>query len=191
MISGIFSQDIEDYISNLGGGSLASIQSERDLSAVSQIVSGQFELGKMYTFRYITPDEKIYDMRPIILFLGYNDQNNLIGLNLHYFPLSPRIEIIKRIVRSYESSISVEVNSKRLSKADQQRPLSSFTYENLKMAFQQRLNILHGVRQYRLDRITSPSIIGYESWYIGVANDTDNFKGASMQFSQSLYYSNI
>lgn len=187
MISGIFEDDIREYLNNIGSVNTLQ-QSQDDLDAVSSPFRGLFQPGKMYTFRYFTPDEEFYDTMPIVIALEYSMKENLIGLNLHYFPIDARIEILSRIIRSYEPVFSSETRDRKITKPEQQRQFGrSFNYLSLKEAYQQKLNVLHGVRQYRLDRIQSPKIIGYENWYIGASNNTDMFLGANIAYAQSLY----
>lgn len=191
MISGVFEDDIEQYLINLGKTNI-NLQTEYDLDGVSTPFNGFFQAGKMYTYRYFTPDEKIYDTQPIIIALEYSSKDNLIGLNLHYLPINIRIDLISRIIKSYEPVFSSNSRNRRLVNPELQQSLGrSFNYDNLKKSYQNKFNILYAVRQYRLDRIINPFIIGYENWYIGVANNNDMFHGATIKNIQAQYYTNI
>ncbi len=69
--------------------------------------------------------------------------------------------------------------------------LSEFTYENLKKSLGRKYNITYAIRQYRMDRIKKPRMLGYEDWYIGAVNNQNHFFGGNINEAQALYYKNI
>ena len=52
------------------------------------------EVGKMITFRYLPENYKTlpyYDAQPLILIVDIPDKNTVLGVNLHYFTISERL----------------------------------------------------------------------------------------------------
>lgn len=184
-----FTNNLDSFIKTSGSNERASKKSKIELPRVGVNIRTRFELGKMYNFRYFTSDEPEYDTNPIILFLGYNERRNLTGINLHYIPLKPRIGLIKDIIRSYNPIISKELARPKDPRT--QRNLHTFIWDNVKLAYGTKYNVKHSVRQYRLNRIQKPLLIGYENWYLGVVNNENDFFGTTINHAQSLYYLNI
>jgi hypothetical protein len=189
MIVGDFNIDLEQYIQENNGRVSASKKSSIDIENTGESVRGFFETGKMYTYRYFTPNELKYDTNPIILSLGLNESKNLIGINLHYIPYDDRLNLINNVIRSYESIISKELND--LNPPRYQKSLDSFIWENVNNAYGRKYNLKYAVRQYRFDRIRKPKVLGYENWYLGAVNDENYFFGTNINEAQSLYYTNI
>jgi hypothetical protein len=189
MIIGDFSTDIDNFIRENLGRVGASKRSQFEINKIGIKVTGGFETGKMYTYRYFTPDESSYDTNPIILYLGLNNSKNLVGINLHYIPLDPRIQLVDKIIRSYDPIISMEI--KKAINPKNQKKLDTFIWENVNLAYGRKFNIKYAIRQYKLDRIKKPLLIGYENWYLGTVNNENNFFGTNINEAQSLYYMNI
>jgi len=189
MIVGDFDVDINEFIKSNNGKLSASKKSQSEIERIGINITGKFETGKMYTFRYFTPDELKYDTYPIILFLGFNEAMNLVGLNLHYIPLDPRIELVKEIIKSYSPIISNEM--KNLKDPKSQKRLDTFIWEKVNPVYGRKYNIKYAIRQYRLARMKKPLLIGYENWYLGVVNNQNYFFGTNINEAQSLYYTNI
>lgn len=186
-----FTKELDSYLKNNKGYVNASKQSQIDLYDVGLSSVGRFKVGKMYTFRYFTPDEPRYDTSPIILSLGFNSSRNVLGLNLHYIPYSVRIDFMYRIVKSYSSFFTRQISGSLIKNPRLQPGLSGFTYESLNSALGGRYNFKHAIHQYRLDRIRSPYIIGFENWHLGAVNNENFFFGTNINEMQSLYYTNI
>lgn len=189
MIVGDFNIDLDEYIKMNNSRIGASKKSQIDIPNIAESVRGFFDLGKMYTYRYFTPDELKYDTNPIILSLGLNESKNLVGINLHYIPYNDRINFINNIIKSYNSVISKELNN--IKSPSSQKSLTSFIWENVKLSYGIKFNLKYAVRQYRFDRIKNPMILGYENWYLGAVNDENQFFGTNINEAQSLYYVNI
>ena len=54
-----------------------------------------------------------------------------------------------------------------------------------------KYNLTYAVRQYRLDRMRNPIVLGYEDWYLGTVNNENHFYGGNNNEAQALYYKNI
>jgi hypothetical protein len=78
-----------------------------------------------------------------------------------------------------------------IGKPNMQSTLSEFTYENIKASLGRKYNLTYAVRQYRLDRMRNPIVLGYEDWYLGTVNNENHFYGGNINEAQALYYKNI
>lgn len=189
-IIGSFTEDLDLYLRENNGRAGASKASPIDLDKVGVKDTGVLEKGKMYYFRYFTPDETFYDTNPIVLGLGKSLDDNQLGINLHYIPYEVRIPFLTDVVRSFKSIISQQIKGSK-ENPKLQSILKEFTYDNLKFSLAKKYNLKYAVRQYRLDRIRKPKVLGYEDWYIGAVNDQNNFFGGNINEAQALYYKNI
>ena len=189
-IVGSFQVDLDIYLKENKGRSGASKQSDSSLSTIGDKARGDLENGKMYSFEYFTPEETFYDTYPIVLGLGKSIDNHQLGLNLHYIPYDARVPFLSDVFKSFKSTISSAIN-KSPGNPDAQPRLSEFTYDNLKKSLGRKYNVTYAIRQYRLDRIRKPRMLGYEDWYIGAVNNQNHFFGGNINEAQALYYKNI
>jgi len=187
---GSFQEDLDIYLADYKGRTGASKQSDKDLKTIGSIAKGTLDNGKMYSFEYFTPDETFYDTYPLVLGLGKSDNNHQLGLNLHYIPYDARLPFLSEVFRSFKNVISTSINKAPSDPANQAR-LEQFTYDNLKKSLGRKYNITYAIRQYRLDRIRKPRMLGYEDWYIGAVNNQNHFFGGNINEAQALYYKNI
>ena len=187
---GSFQEDLDIYLADDKGRTGASKQSDKDLKTIGSIAKGTLDNGKMYSFEYFTPDETFYDTYPLVLGLGKSDNNHQLGLNLHYIPYDARLPFLSEVFRSFKNVISTSINKAPSDPANQAR-LEQFTYDNLKKSLGRKYNITYAIRQYRLDRIRKPRMLGYEDWYIGAVNNQNHFFGGNINEAQALYYKNI
>lgn len=188
MLSGDFEKELESYIKESKGLRNASKQSQSDLYKKSVSFNGVLNAGKMYVFNYYTTDESWYDTNPIVLGLGMSDDGNQLGLNLHYIPYRIRVQLIKRIYTSFDSFIKQQLKGRGLGNPLLQQPITQLNWNNLKAAYGDFFNINYATRQYRLDRMSKPVVLGYENWYLGVVNDEDNFYGTTIGIAQSKFF---
>lgn len=179
---------IENYVKENRDRRRASRVSQSEIQRVSTSSGGRFDLGKMYTFRYFTVEEPWYDTQPIVLGLGPGPDGNQLGLNLHYMPYLIRKSMLNLIWTSFSATIQQQLKGTNLGKPSNQAPLIGFTWSNLKQAYGQMFNLEHCVKQYRLDRMSEPRILGYESWQVGAVNDENRFHGITIRQAQALYY---
>lgn len=189
-IIGSFKEDLDLYLAENKGRTGASKASDKDLLKVGVKDKGVLDNGKMYSFEYFTPDELFYDTYPIVLGLGKSVDNHQLGINLHYIPYDARIPFLTDVVRSFQSVISKQVNI-ATGNPKAQGGLREFTYDNLKSSLGRKYNLKYAIRQYRLDRIKKPRVLGYEEWYVGAVNDQNHFFGGNINEAQALYYKNI
>ena len=187
-MAGELKASIEQYVKSNGGQRRASSASQSQLGMLSDGYGGRFDFGKMYFFQYFTPDEPWYDTNPIVLGLGPSDDGNELGLNLHYMPYRVRIQLLDSIWSSFSRTIGMQVEGTNLGKPTRQSALTGFTWQNLKSAYGSRFNLKHCVKQYRLDRMRRPRILGYENWYVAAANDENRFHNTTIEQVQALYY---
>ncbi len=190
MIVGSFKEDLDIYLAENRGRSGASKTSDKDLSNIGAKAKGILDTGKMYSFEYFTPDESFYDTYPIVLGLGKSIDGHQLGLNLHYIPYEARIPFLSDVVKSFKSVIESQISMAQ-GKPQTQSRLKEFTYENLKKSLGRKYNLTYAVRQYRIDRIRKPRMLGYEDWYIGAVNNENHFFGGNINQAQALYYKNI
>jgi hypothetical protein len=189
-IVGSFQEDLDIYLAENRGRTGASKKSDAELSSIGIKARGELENGKMYSFQYFTPDEFFYDTYPIVLGLGKSIDNHQLGLNLHYIPYEARIPFVSDVVRSFQNVISTQINNAPGNPNAQSR-LSEFTYDNLKKSLGRKYNLTYAIRQYRMDRMKKPRMLGYEDWYIGAVNNQNHFFGGNINEAQALYYKNI
>lgn len=189
-IVGSFQEDLDIYLADYKGRSGASKQSDIDLKNIGSTAKGELENGKMYSFEYFTPDETFYDTYPIVLGLGKSIDNHQLAVNLHYIPYEARIPFLSDVVRSFQNVISTQINNSP-GNPDMQTRLKEFTYDNLKVSLGRKYNLTYAVRQYRIDRIKKPRMLGYDDWYIGAVNNQNHFFGGNINEAQALYYKNI
>lgn len=183
------SGSVDSYIKNAGSRVLASRNTIEDIRTygVRSNRGGAFSPGKMYTFEYYTDDEEIYDTRPIVLGLGLNEYGNDVGINLHFIPFRQRLQLVEHIYSAFNTTINAELKSKRAPHPNSQRSLNHFTWDNINEAYGNMINIKYAVRQYRLERMRYPSVLGYQHWYLGIVNDEDNFVGVTKNKAQSKF----
>lgn len=186
-----FNKTLDKYVKDNKGPVLASRQSQKDMSNQGLRSLGRFKIGKMYSFRYFTPDEPKYDTYPLIISLGAYQDGHILGLNLHYLPYTVRVDFVSRIIKSYTSFFSRQIAGNIIKNPRLQPALNGFNYNSLNEAFGSRYNFKHAIHMYKLDRIGSPIIIGYENWHLGVVNNENYFIGTNINEAQALYYKNI
>lgn len=189
MIFGNFNDDLNQYILENSGRIGASKASTLALKNTGVPIRGPLENGKMYTFRYFTDDEKFYDTSPIVLSLGMTNAYNQLGINLHYIPYTIRIKFINEILTSFSGVIDTWY--KFIDKPNKQQYIKEFTYDLLESSLGRKYNIKYAIRQYRMDRMRNPKLIGYADWYIGVVNDDNFFFGGDINEAQAHYYTYI
>ena len=191
MIIGSFTDDLDLYIDETKGQSQASKASSKDLLLMGVKGTGVLDQGRMYTFRYFTEDETFYDTFPIVIGLGAvpGSMTNQLGINLHYIPYDARIPFMEDIIKSFSGFFERQFNN--AGEVAKQTFNKDFTYEAVKKSLGRKYNLTYAIRQYRLDRMKNPKIIGYEDWYLGAVNDDNFFFGGSILQAQDLYYQNI
>jgi hypothetical protein len=191
MIIGSFTDDLDLYIAENKGQSKASKASSKDLLLMGVKGTGVLDQGRMYTFRYFTEDETFYDTFPIVIGLGAvpGSMTNQLGINLHYIPYDARIPFMEDIIKSFSGFFERQFNN--AGEVAKQTFNKDFTYEAVKKSLGRKYNLTYAIRQYRLDRMKDPKIIGYEDWYLGAVNDDNFFFGGSILQAQDLYYQNI
>jgi hypothetical protein len=189
MIVGNFEDDLNIFLGDNKGRSGASKASTTLLKSVGIPAKGPLEQGRMYSFRYFTEDEAFYDTYPIVIGLGPANGLNQLGINLHYIPYDARLPFVKDIVRSFSSVFESQL--KYAGEVKRQMFMKDFTYDAVKQSLGKKYNLTYAVRQYRMDRMKEPRVLGYEDWYLGAVNDDNFFFGGNINQAQALYYKNI
>ena len=182
-------ENIDSYIDRYKSLSVASSRSRRSIAQVADTSNGILMPGKMYTFSYFTPKEPIYDRFPIVIGLGQSKNNriNQTGINLHYMPYNIRKLFVERVADDIKYSVD-RILKKYIGKPDLQPPINYFTWDNVKGAYGGSFNLKYCVREYRLDRMLNPRVLGYEKWHLGVVNNEDYFYGSDLRRVQLNYY---
>jgi len=190
MILGTFKEDLDLYLTECKGRTGASKKSDGEIFNRGDVAKGILERGKMYVFEYFTTQETFYDTLPIVLGLGKSINDHQLGINLHYIPYEARVPMMEDIVKSFQNVIDSSLDN-QIGKPNMQLTLNEFTYENVKASLGRKYNLTYAVRQYRVDRMRKPRVLGYEDWYIGVVNNENHFYGGNINEAQALYYKNI
>ena len=188
---GVFKQDLDIYLAENKGRTGASKQSTNDIPRISAKSDGVLNPGKMYSFYYYTKDEAFYDSHPLVIGLGESDNGHQLGINLHYMPYEARLPFLTELTVSLQNQIKSLTAGSALGNPSQQKSITNFKWEFLKRAYGKKYNLTYCVRQYRMDRMKNPYVIGYEDWYVGVVNNENQFFGGNINQAQSLYYKNI
>jgi len=195
-MGGEFVQQVKEYVKELGGRAKASKSSFpyiENLTKTKEAVTsnGRLEKGKMYVFRYFTPDEKAYDSYPVVIGLGMSDDGHQLGINLHYIPYDTRLQFVQNFKDSYIGSIRESTIGVYSYNAQTQLPIDIVDYKNIKYAFGRKYNITYAIRQYSLKRMRKPLALSYENWHVAVVNDENFFIGTSINEAQSKFFANI
>jgi len=188
---GEFEQDLEIYLTDYKGRKGASKQSSIDIPNISASAKGILNPGQMYSFNYYTKEELFYDTQPLVIGLGESDNGHQLGINLHYMPYEARIPFMKELTKSLQSQITNLTKGNALGNPGKQGAMGNFKWEFLKGAFGKKYNLIYCTRQYRMDRMKNPLVLGYEDWYVGAVNNENQFFGGNINQAQSLYYKNI
>lgn len=189
MIVGNFEDDLNLYLTQNKGRLGASKASTIELAKIGVPSKGPLEPGRMYSFRYFTKDQRFYDTYPIVIGLGKSVGLNQVGINLHYIPYDAKIPLIKDIIKSFESIFESQI--KLTDNPNKQTFIKEFTYDAVNQSFGKKYNLKYAIRQYRMDRMKDPRLLGYGDWYIGAVNDDNFFFGGNINEAQALYYKNI
>jgi hypothetical protein len=184
---GVFKEDLDIYLTESKGRTGASKRSIGDIPIMGARSKGPLEPGKMYCFNYYTTEETFYDTKPLVIGLGESDDGHQLGINLHYMPYEARIPFLTQLTSTLKTQIQYNLNDNPLLEG----PITTFQWKFLKRALGRKYNLTYCVRQYRLDRMKDPYVIGYGDWYVGAVNNEDQFFGGNINQPQSLYYKNI
>ena len=187
---GVFKEDLDIYLTENKGRTGASKQSINDIISIGAKSKGLLESGRMYSFNYYTTEEIFYDTNPLVIGLGESDDGHQLGINLHYMPYEARLPFLADLSKSFKSVISTSID-KAQGNPSLQKPITNFKWKFLKKAYGKKYNITYAIRQYRMDRIRKPRMLGYEDWYIGAVNNQNHFFGGNINDAQALYYKNI
>ena len=188
-----FDQELKDYVRNMGGRTKASKESYNIMkqllkSSEATVPNGRLEKGKLYTFRYFTPDEPYFDSWPVVIGLGKSEDGHQLGINLHYIPYLSRIEFVQSFLNSYGGTIRENTIGTKALNAKLQSPIDIISYESIKSAFGKKFNITYAIRQYMLKRMREPISLCYERWFLGVVNDENYFIGTNINEAQAKYH---
>jgi|TARA_B100000780_G_scaffold111918_1_gene78371 hypothetical protein len=184
---GEFNADLDIYLAESKGRTGASKRSTNDIQVMGAKSKGPLAPGKMYCFNYYTTEELFYDTKPLVIGLGESDDGHQLGINLHYMPYEARIPFLTELTKTLQNQIEGKKNEDPSLEA----PIPTFQWTFLKRALGKKYNLTYCVRQYRMDRMKNPYVIGYSDWYLGAVNNEDQFYGGNINQAQSLYYKNI
>ena len=188
-----FSQAIKDYVKEVGGRTKASENSFKEIADLlktseAQKANGVLQKGKMYCFRYFTPDEKAYDSWPVVIGLGRSDDGHQLGINLHYIPYLSRVQFVQTFLDSYSGTVRESTMGFRAFNVKKQLSMDTLHYKQIKSSFGKKFNITYATRQYMLSRMRSVIEISFENWHLGVVNDENYFIGTNINEAQSKIY---
>jgi hypothetical protein len=186
-IIGEFNADLDIYLTESKGRTGASKRSTSDIVNLGAKSRGPLEAGKMYSFNYYTTEELFYDTNPLVIGLGESGDGHQLGINLHYMPYEARIPFLTQLTKTLKTQIENNKKDNPL----KELPIPTFQWKFLKRALGKKYNLTYCVRQYRMDRMKDPYVIGYGDWYIGAVNNEDQFFGGNINQAQALYYKNI
>jgi len=186
-LTGDFKSDFDIYLAESKGRVGASNRSVADILAMGAKGNGELEAGKMYSFNYYTTEEIFYDTNPIVIGLGESDDGHQLGINLHYMPYEARIPFLTQLTKTLKTQIQNKIGDDPAKETS----IPTFKWKFLKAALGKKYNLTYCVRQYRMDRMKDPYVIGYGDWHIGGANNDDQFFGGNINQAQALYYKNI
>ena len=188
-----FIEKVESYVKENGGRIGASKKSYPAMEAAmkdngAERGMGELEKGRMYTFRYFDATHLPYDTWPVVIGLGFSDNKNQLGINLHYIPYDTRIEFVKTFIDSYRAAIHEQTMGGKSNNVKKQSSLDFVEYNQIKRSFGKMYNITYAIRQYRMDRIRNPICLSYENWHLGTVNDENYFMKSNINEAQSNYF---
>ena len=186
-LAGDFNADLDIYLTESKGRTGASKRSSNDILVMGAKSKGPLLPGKMYCFNYYTTEEAFYDTKPLVIGLGESDDGHQLGINLHYMPYEARIPFLTELTITLKNQIESNKKEDPLLES----PITTFKWKFLKQALGKKYNLTYCVRQYKMDRMKNPYVIGYSNWYVGAVNNEDQFFGGNINQAQSLYYKNI
>jgi len=186
-LTGDFKADLDIYLTESKGRTGASKRSTGDIPMMGAKSKGPLEPGKMYCFNYYTTKETFYDTKPLVIGLGESDDGHQLGINLHYMPYEVRIPFLTQLTKTLKN----QIESNKKEDPSKEDPITTFQWKFLKRALGKKYNLTYCVRQYKMDRMKDPYVIGYSDWYVGAVNNEDQFFGGNINQAQSLYYKNI
>mgnify|MGYP003635791715 FL=1 len=186
-LAGDFNADLDIYLTESKGRTGASKRSSNDILVMGAKSKGPLLPGKMYCFNYYTTEEAFYDTKPLVIGLGESDDGHQLGINLHYMPYEARIPFLTELTKTLKNQIESNKKEDPLLES----PITTFKWKFLKQALGKKYNLTYCVRQYKMDRMKNPYVIGYADWYVGAVNNEDEFFGGNINQAQSLYYKNI
>ena len=102
-------------------------------------------------------------------------------------PYEARIPFLTELTKTLKNQIESNKKEDPLLES----PITTFKWKFLKQALGKKYNLTYCVRQYKMDRMKNPYVIGYSNWYVGAVNNEDQFFGGNINQAQSLYYKNI
>jgi hypothetical protein len=190
-VAKMFNENLSNYLKDNKGRSLASEASVKDINKLSARSRGLLENGKMYSFNYYTESDTFYDSNPIVIGLGKINSINQSAINLHFMPYDIRKLFLNDLLNSLGTFISSEINGSKLGKPNTQRPIDTLDWDLLQSTLGNKYNLKYCIRQYRLDKMYNPYVIGYENWHLGCVHDKNAFIGGNIIKSQALYYKNV
>lgn len=162
-----------------------SIKSSKDKSVSKH--KGVFQMGKMYTFEYnpLTKDKLwYYDKNPTIIVIGVKSSSKLFyGINLNYYPLKNKKEIISVIRDKLNSQYSraIKNNSKN---SKQQKAIK---YPQTLFKDIAKLGANFGIRSYYLNRVKNAYCICYEDWVNAFFLDNMKLYGINEKHKDTLF----
>jgi len=186
---GEYNEDLKLYLAEYRSRTIASKQSAIDIPIVGLKSKGLLEAGKMYCFEYYTTEETFYDTKPLVLGLGESDNEHQLGINLHYMPYEARLPFMEELVKSFMRF--PDFKNAAYIPTQNQKAITTFKWEFVKRALGKKYNLTYCTRQYMVNKMKNPYVLGYEDWYMGTVNNEDDFFGGNINQAQSLYYKNI
>lgn len=181
---GNFTNDLDIYLTESKGRTGASKRSSADIPLVSSKSKGTLQPGKMYCFNYYTTEEVFYDTKPLVIGLGESDDGHQLGINLHYMPYEARIPFLTQLT----STLKNQIQGKKKEVPAEEDAIPAFQYKFLKRALGNKFNLTYCIRQYKIERMKDPYVLGYSDWYVGAVNNEDQFFGGNINQAQALYY---
>ena len=124
-----------------------------------------FEIGKIYKFKYIPilKDKLLfYDLQPLILYLGIDENNLYNGINLNLLPIKFRENFLDKIYTKFYREINREIFRFPMD-SKKQSPLS-IKYDILEKIF--KIDYFKfAYRTYYFSNMKNITVFSYENWY--------------------------
>jgi hypothetical protein len=188
-----FLEKVDTYLKENGGRASASKKTfpemEREIKTNgAERSDGLLEKGRMYAFRYFTPNEMMFDTYPVVIGLGKSIDGHQLGINLHYMPYLTRVQFVNTFINSYRTAIHEQTIGGKANNVKKQSELDIVDYYQIKRAFGRMYNMTYATRQYDLSRMRNPICLSYENWHLGTINDENFFNGTNINEAQSNYF---
>lgn len=143
--------------------------------------------GKFYIFKYKPQTKNIYDSKPYIMSLGFeqNHPNLIYGINMHHMPYKIRVQFFDYVYNFFRSILEKEIyNYPNPGDAVFQKYITEITADNmLNVPF----NIKPSINKYDMQYMSNCRLINYNLLHYIIQSDEDYFVNGTISDAQKKF----